>query len=559
MAAFIAEHNLPFTVMEHLPDLIKNMCTDSDIAKGLACSRTKTTAIVTNVIGSKEFQDVCEDLRQNKFSLIVDESTDIGTIKHLCVVVRYSKNNTIKDNFFSLIPLSRADSQTLYDVIVDLFNSNNIPYKNNLIGFAADGANVMMGKQNSLMTRLKNDVPHLCVVKCICHSFHLCASYASQKIPRFVEDITRDIHNYFNSSPKRTSELQEFQNFCNVKKHKILHPSQTRWLSVQSVVSRILEQYGALKLYFIDAVSQGDVLAAEQILNRLRDPTTKLFLQFLDFALPFFNILNKDMQAESPRIHVLYKNVSNVVRSIFDCFLKRNYLTSVPLENIDYKDPRNFLPIEEFYFGANVAKTFLESDVTLTNEQIHFFRIRCLEFYIESCDQILTRFPLKNNPVKLFNFLDPVTVKSGSISSITDVANIFPNLIEDQHLQTLDNEWRFLRNTDSVKNLSDQIEIFWQKVSQYRLGDNQPMFPILSQFSLNLLCLPHSSANVERRFSEINLMKTKQRNSLGTKTVRGLVYTRQYLGSDKCFNFTVSNELISNMNNKTLKGMDENL
>jgi hypothetical protein len=105
-------------------------------------------------------------------------------------------------------------------------------------------------------------------MRCVCHSFHLSASYACQKIPRFVEDLTRNIYNYFSSNPKRISEFKHFQNFCEVKIHKILHLSQTRWLSVHFVVSRNLEQYGALQLFFTDAVSRNDVLAAISCFKR---------------------------------------------------------------------------------------------------------------------------------------------------------------------------------------------------------------------------------------------------------------------------------------------------
>jgi len=42
------------------------------------------------------------------------------------------------------------------------------------------------------------------------------------------------------------------------KIHKILHPAQTRWLSVESVVVRIFEQYEVLKLFFIDASVSSD-------------------------------------------------------------------------------------------------------------------------------------------------------------------------------------------------------------------------------------------------------------------------------------------------------------
>lgn len=55
------------------------------------------------------------------------------------------------------------------------------------------------------------------------------------------------------------------------------------------------------------------------------------------------------------------------------------------------------------------------------------------------------------------------------------------------------------------------------------------MFPLLAEFAQNLLTLPHSSANVERLFSAINLMKTNIRNRLSTETLTGLLFTKSGL------------------------------
>lgn len=197
--------------MEHLPKLCATIYHDSKIAKGVSCGRTKASAIIKNVLGRQSFEMTCQNLRKKKFSLIVDESTDKSTIKHLCLVVRYfNDSDNIQDSFLGLIQLSGADALTLYNHIVQFFNENDIPYKNNMIGFASDGANVMLGSNNSLMTLLKRDVPSLFVMKCICHSFHLCASYSCEKLPRFIEDLLRDVYNYFSSSPKRIAEYTEF-------------------------------------------------------------------------------------------------------------------------------------------------------------------------------------------------------------------------------------------------------------------------------------------------------------------------------------------------------------
>lgn len=142
------------------------------------------------------------------------------------------------------------------------------------------------------------------------------------------------------------------------------------------------------------------------------------------------------------------------------------------------------MPIGEIYYGANVSKSLLE--LNLTNDQIHFFRLRCLDFYVEACRQIVQRFPLKGNIIKLFNFLDPGVVKAGSISSITEVALVFPNLLKESQLQTIDTEWRLLRNTEEIQSFPDEVMSFWREVKKLKLGDGSMMFNVLSSFVFNV-------------------------------------------------------------------------
>ncbi|KAK9736191.1 hypothetical protein QE152_g12694 [Popillia japonica] len=83
-------------LMDHLPQLCTSAFPDSKIAKGLACPGTKTTAVINNVIGDENFKNICENLRNKKFSIIIDESTDLSTQKHLCIVVRYMTEDSVK-------------------------------------------------------------------------------------------------------------------------------------------------------------------------------------------------------------------------------------------------------------------------------------------------------------------------------------------------------------------------------------------------------------------------------------------------------------------------------
>ncbi len=89
------------------------------------------------------------------------------------------------------------------------------------------------------------------------------------------------------------------------------------------VVSKLLEQYNALNLYFISAVLDDKLVAADTILQRLSNAITKLYLLFLDFVLPVFNKVNKLMQSESTQIHVSYMSVASTLRTLLSCYMKK--------------------------------------------------------------------------------------------------------------------------------------------------------------------------------------------------------------------------------------------
>ncbi|CAH1990233.1 unnamed protein product [Acanthoscelides obtectus] len=82
-------------LLDHLSEIIRISFDDSEIAKNFTCSRTQATAIVNNVLGQYSFENSINLLHTNKFSLIADESTDKGAIKHLALVARIFLNKKL--------------------------------------------------------------------------------------------------------------------------------------------------------------------------------------------------------------------------------------------------------------------------------------------------------------------------------------------------------------------------------------------------------------------------------------------------------------------------------
>ena len=138
----------------------------------------------------------------------------------------------------------------IYSKLKEAFDDLHIPMTH-IIGYSSDTTNVMFGQRNSVAQLLKSDFNFIQVVKCSCHLIHLVSSYAALKLPKSVEDLCRDLYAHFHRSSKRQDVRKEFQAFFGVEPLKLLSPAQTRWLSLQECVNRILKQYEALKNYFV--------------------------------------------------------------------------------------------------------------------------------------------------------------------------------------------------------------------------------------------------------------------------------------------------------------------
>lgn len=72
ICAWAAEHNKSPQDVEDFVALAKAVFTDSMLVKDLALKRTKTTAIITNVLGETHHQELVSMMRSQPFSLIID-------------------------------------------------------------------------------------------------------------------------------------------------------------------------------------------------------------------------------------------------------------------------------------------------------------------------------------------------------------------------------------------------------------------------------------------------------------------------------------------------------
>ena len=76
---------------------------------------------------------------------------------------------------------------------------------------------------------------------------------------------------------------------------------------------------------------------------------------------------------------------------------------------------------------------------------------------------------------------------------------------------------------------------FSNEVIVYKGAAGNNPFEDLSHLAISLLSLPHPNAEIERVFSQMNIVKTKLRNRLSVKTLNAILYIRFGLKrSGKC-------------------------
>ena len=86
---YFSEHHIPFSNVEHLFGICKRAFPDSDIAKNVCCKRTKFSYTIQDGIANYEKLELNEICRTQKFSVIIDESTDASITQVLAIVIQY--------------------------------------------------------------------------------------------------------------------------------------------------------------------------------------------------------------------------------------------------------------------------------------------------------------------------------------------------------------------------------------------------------------------------------------------------------------------------------------
>uniref|UniRef100_H3AXR2 Uncharacterized protein n=1 Tax=Latimeria chalumnae TaxID=7897 RepID=H3AXR2_LATCH len=502
----LVEHNISFNMADHFTTLVKNMFPDSKVAKNFQCGRTTSTYVLKNALAPHVRDPLLSNL-YGLFSLIVDESTDRGDDKQLAMIVKYYDENQLRveTKFYRLRIVNSATGENLFKAVKDTFQGDNIKWEN-VMGLGADGAANMIGKNNSLMSRIKEKQPHLYTLHCACHVSHICASDACKKLPSYLDNFFVELFWHFHCS----EVLKGYQEFTDTVIHKILKPCSTRWLQLEACTNRTLEQWDALLAYFRSHEDEKDK-KIQKLRAWFEDPLTRLHLMFLSAILPLFTKFTVMFQAKQPNIHRLTQEMKLSVKSVVS--------PTVRPQNVNYTIIDNQKPDFDVFIGllTRALVDQLLDDGSLSRDEEEKFYSDVRNFYMAGTKSLIKKLPLDDQVLKDAEMLKPSTMR---------LAKRFPNIIQEGQLEQLQEECFSYECDADLPDDKDNIEKYWGLLGKLMDISGDKNYPILTKLAKAILVLPHSSADVKRLF------RTQLRNRLNNDTQEDILNVK--INTDYC-------------------------
>ena len=487
--------------------------------------RTKCTAMIKSVLAPHFRDELKSDIGESPFSLYLDETTDITVIKLLCICVKYRsiKHGKFISTYLGLVELSAANARAITDAILAFLETYGLNI-NNMVGIATDGASVMVGKHHSVFTLLKELLPDLKLIRCVCHSLDIVAKKAMDHLPSNVDFMIRETFNWFSHSAKRQSEYKLLFETLNdgLCPLKLLSPCTTRWLGVADSIDRVLQQKDALKLHFGVTAGAEHCYTARLLSEMYSDQANVLYMQFLRPILGDIKAVNKIFQLETGDSLGVFRDLERLYLSTLKRVAKPSVFrmnSDCQLKDLDLAASSVYLSAED----ADLGTTFQEElrACSLAPEARQTISARCFAFIRELLVQYQSRLADSLDMLRKMELLSPK-----SVISTMDRPRVreLPMEFFRCSIDTLDSQWR---NVSSAGFYGDQpIDVFWMQVEAFKDAGGNACFKDLALGAIRLLSLPISNAHVERAFSQVALLKDSTQNRMGLSLLSSLMEVR---------------------------------
>ena len=169
-------------------------------------------------------------------STMNDSSTDSGISEQELVYVRVlSHDYEPTTKFLSIKKLPNGDAKNIMDAVVHSLEQDGkcLDWRDKLVSCIVDGAAVMTGSISGVVTRMKEEAPHLIGIHCTAHRLELAIRDGAKSMGFLteVDTMLQKLYKFYHYSAKNWEGLQTCSQALAVSIRKPPNIMGTRWIA----------------------------------------------------------------------------------------------------------------------------------------------------------------------------------------------------------------------------------------------------------------------------------------------------------------------------------------
>lgn len=215
-------------------------------------TQDKLTAVMAGLVRDKIKQEIDRALF---FSVAVDGTTDITLCEQEAIVVRYVKSDSTEvevcERLLSLVECETTTGEEITRTIKSAFDSLNLE---KCVGMSFDGASNMQGRGKGVVTRMKEYAPMSIGVYCGAHGSNLVMKYCCRSSVQAVNIYGTDnkpgmlqkLRTFlYGNARKRNQVFNEFKRQSDEELHQLelAETHSIRFSSVHDATKRVIQLY----------------------------------------------------------------------------------------------------------------------------------------------------------------------------------------------------------------------------------------------------------------------------------------------------------------------------
>uniref|UniRef100_A0A8C6S3X4 DUF4371 domain-containing protein n=1 Tax=Neogobius melanostomus TaxID=47308 RepID=A0A8C6S3X4_9GOBI len=283
---------------------------------GEKISQTLLTIPLSNDTMGRRIQDMAIDMkdqliervRENgRFSLQIDESTDLSGAAQLLTFIRYAFEGKMHhDLLFCSAMEGKCTGRDIFTQLDSDLEKAGLRWAS-CVSVCTDGAAAMQGSRKGYKACVLEVAPHVTFLHCMIHREALASKCLEPELRNVFQTSVKMV-NFIKARPVQSRLFAQLCHEMGSEHEALLFHTDVRWLSRGKVLTRLFELREEVRIFLSDC---GSPLA-----EHLSDPKWVASLAYLASIFDRLNILNASLQGPNANVLTLSDKITAFKRKL---------------------------------------------------------------------------------------------------------------------------------------------------------------------------------------------------------------------------------------------------